>query len=162
MSIDNQTEQMEMGKVGMAFRKVSQIVKYGDLTDGGGAAATLNLTKQIPAGSFVIGSKVTVAEGFAGDSSCSLAIGTSGDSNEYSGNTTHSIFTAARNLVLAAFIGDDAGMLAEGTAIDVLLTATSGSEWGDVTAGKILVEVFYLSTNVELTDGPKNEIDLNS
>jgi hypothetical protein len=29
-----------------------------------------------------------------------------------------------------------------------------------VTAGKMLIEVFYLSTNVELTDGPVNEIML--
>ncbi len=161
MSIDNQSEQMEMGKVGMAFRKAAQVVKFSDLVDGGSAAATLNLVKQIPAGSFVIGSKVTVSEAFIGDVSCTLAIGTAGDSNEYSGNTTHNLFTKARNLVAAAFIGSDAGMVAEGSDIDVLLTATCDSDWGDVSAGKMLVEVFYLSTNVELTDGSPTEIQLN-
>lgn len=160
MSIDNQTEQMELGKVGMAFRKVSQVVKLADITDDGGADGTLVLGKKVPAGSFVIGSKVTVAEGFVGDTTAVLSVGTAGDANEYSGNTTHNILDIVGNSVKVAFIGSDAGLIAESEAIDVKLTVTGGSDFGAITAGKLLVEVFYLSTNVELTDAPKNEIDL--
>lgn len=161
MSADNVKFQMESNNIGMGISKVAQVVKYSDLVDGGGAAATLNLAKQIPAGSFVIGSKVTVSEGFTGDTTCTLAVGTAGDSNEYSGNSTHNILAAARNLVAAAFITADAGLIAEGSDISVLLTATSGSDWGDVAAGKLLVEVYYLSTNVELDNGAPTEIRLN-
>jgi hypothetical protein len=118
------------------------------------------MNKQIPAGSFVVGSKVTVKTGFTGDTTATLTVGTAGDANEYSGNTTHNILAAGRNKVAAAFIGADSGLVAEGTAIDVLLTVVGNADFGAIVAGEMLVEVFYLSTNVELTDAPKNEIDL--
>jgi len=160
MSIQNVTEQLELNDTGMGIRKVSQIVDFGDLTDGGGTDGTLNLNKQIPAGSFVIGSKVTVKDGFTGDTTAVLSIGTAGDANEYSGNTTHNILAAVRNSVKAAFITADAGLVAESADISVLLTIAGGSDFTDISAGRMLVEVFYLSTNVELTDGPVNEIRL--
>ena len=160
MSIGNTNAQLEMSDTGMGIRKVSQIVNFGDLTDGAGTDGTLNLNKKIPAGSFVIGSKVTVKTGFAGDTTAVLSVGTAGDANEYSGNTTHNILAAVRNSVKSAFITADAGLVAESADISVLLTVTGGSDFGLITAGKMLVEVFYLSTNVELTDGPVNEIML--
>jgi hypothetical protein len=160
MSIQNVTEQMELNDTGMGIRKVSQIVNFGDITDDGGADGTLNLNKQIPAGSFVIGSKVTVKDGFVGDTTAVLSVGTSGDANEYSGNTTHNILAAGRNSVRSAFIGSDSGFVAESADIDVLITVTGNADFTAITAGKMLVEVFYLSTNVELTDGPVNEIML--
>ncbi len=159
MSIQNVAEQLELNHVGMGIRKVAQVVKFSDLTDGGGADGTLNMNKQIPAGSFVIGSKVTVSEAFDGTSTV-LSIGTSGDANEYSGNGTHDLSSAARNLVKSAFIGDDAGFLAEAADIDVLLTVSENDDFGDVTTGEMLVEVFYLSTNVELTDWQPTEVNL--
>lgn len=160
MSIGNTNSQLEMSDVGMGLRKVSQIVNFGDLDDGGGADGTLNLNKQIPAGSFVIGSKVTVKDGFAGDTTAVLSVGTAGDANEYSGNGTHNIFDAVRNSVRSAFISSDSGMVAESADIDVKLTITGGSDFGDITAGRMLVEVFYLSTNVELLDGSINDLGL--
>jgi hypothetical protein len=160
MSIGNTNTQLEMSDVGLGLRKVSQIVNFGDLTDGGGADGTLNLEKQIPAGSFVIGSKVTVKDGFVGDTTAVLSIGTAGDANEYSGNTTHNILAAVRNSVRSAFISADSGFVAESTAIDVKITITGGADFGAITAGRMLVEVFYLSTNVELLDGSINDLGL--
>lgn len=161
MSTDNTKYKMESNNIGVGISKVAQVVVPGDFTDGGGAAGTLNLKVQIPAGSFVFGSKVTVATGFTGDTTATLAIGTAGDSNEYSGNTTHNVLAAATNLVKAAFITTDAAMIAEGTAIDVLLTLTGGADFGAIVAGKMLVEVFYFSTNVELDNGAPTVIALN-
>jgi hypothetical protein len=160
MSIGNTNTQLEMSDVGLGLRKVSQIVNFDDITDDGGADGTLNLDKQIPAGSFVIGSKVTVKTGFAGDTTAVLSIGTAGDANEYSGNTTHNILAAVRNSVRSAFIGADAGAVAESAAIDVKITVTGGADFTAITAGRMLVEVFYLSTNVELLDGSVNDIGL--
>jgi hypothetical protein len=160
MSIGNTNSQLEMSDVGLGLRKVSQIVNFDDLTDGGGADGTLNLNKQIPAGSFVIGSKVTVKDGFAGDTTAVLQVGTAGDANEYSGNTTHNILAAVRNSVRAAFIGSDAGVVAESADIDVKITITGNADFGAITAGRMLVEVFYFSTNVELTDGSVNDLGL--
>ena len=161
MSAGNAEATLERSGTGMGFRKVSQIVKYSDFTDGGGTDGTLNMNKKVPAGSFVIGSKVTVSEGFVGDTTATLTVGTAGDANEYSGNTTHNILAKARNLVKSAFIGADAGLVAEGADISVLLTVAGGADFGAITAGKMLIEVFYLSTNLELTDGPTEEIQLN-
>ena len=156
MSSRNVNCELERSPVGMGIRKVSQWVTYDDFTDGGSTAGTLEMGATIPAGSFVIGSKVTVITGFTGNTSCTLGI----ESNAYSGNTTHNIYAAATNLVKAAFISTDAGLVASGSAVTVSLTATSASDWGLVTAGKMLVEVFYLSTNVELNDTYVNKYNI--
>ncbi len=161
MSIENVKFQMESNYVGMGIGKVAQIVKFSDLTDDGAADGTLNMNKQIPAGSFVIGSKVTVSEAFDGTSTV-LSIGTSGDTDEYSGNGTHDLSSVARNLVKSASIGSDVGFLAEAADIDVLLTVSENDDFGDVTTGEMLVEVYYLSTNVELTDWQPTEVNLSA
>jgi len=151
MSVNNVVLEMERGVGGMGIRKVSQVVEYSDFTDGGGAAGTLNLRKKIPAGSFVIGSKVKVIEGFTGDTSCELDIGTASDADAFS-LTTHNIYTAADNLLEAADYGGSAGFNLVTSDTTVKLTATSNSDWSNVSAGKMEVDVFYLSTNPELTD----------
>jgi hypothetical protein len=130
---------------GIALRSIHQVISYRDFTDGGSAAGTYNMLKRIPAGSFVIGSKVNVLAGFTGNSSCTLAIGDSGDSNVYSANTTHNIYTAVNNLVAQA----ESPPVAEASANTVLLTATGASDFTAITAGKIEVWVFYFSTNPE-------------
>ena len=164
MSIQNAAEQMELNHVGMGIRKVAQVVDYADFTDGG-ATGTLVLDKKIPAGSLVIGSKVTVKTGFAGDSSAVMDIGDGSDADLFS-YTTHSVFTAARNLMegcdSAAAGNTGTGIVPISTATSVTLTVTSGSAFASVTAGKMLVELFYLSTNVELTDDQPTEVSLNN
>jgi hypothetical protein len=162
MSIGNINTQLELSPVGIGLQKVAQIVKVADFTDGGAAVGTKTLSKQIPAGAFVLGSKVTVKTGFTGDTTCVLDVGTSADPDLFS-FTTHSIFAAAENLVEACdgtSGGTETGLVPVGTAVDVLLTATGGSDWGLVTAGVMLVEIFYLSTNTELSNGYPRRVDL--
>lgn len=145
---------LERSPVGMSFRKVDQWVDYSDFTDGGSTAGTLALTNKIPAGSFAIGSKVTVTTGFTGDTSCVLDIGDGSDADLFS-YTTHNIYTAAGNLVEAADAGNagtESGLVPLSSETTITITATSASDWGLVTAGKMYVEVFYLSTNVELAE----------
>lgn len=162
MSIQNANEQLELSDTGMGFRKVSQIVNVADFTDGGGAAGTLVLNKAIPAGSLVMCSKVTVKDGFIGDTTAVMDVGDGSDADIFS-QTTHNVFAAARNLMEACDIaasGAGRGTVAISTDTNVTLTVTGGSDFGAITAGKLLIELFYLSTNVELTDGPVNEIRL--
>lgn len=145
---------LELSPIGMGIRKVAQWVEYSDFTDGTGTSGTLVLTNKIPAGSFVLGSKVTVTTGFTGDTSCVLDIGDGSDADLFS-YTTHNIYTAATNLVESCDAAADAkyrGIVPIASDTSITLTATSGSDWGLVTAGKILVEVFYFSTNVELDE----------
>lgn len=152
---------LERSPVGVGIRKVGQWVDFGDFTDGGGADGTFTLNKEVPAGSFVIGSKVTVTEAFVGDTTCVLNIGTSGDDDLFS-QATHNIFAAVENSVRGADGAADGayrGIAAVSTAIGVLLTASGGSDWGAVTAGRMFVEVIYFSTNVELVDTTQTRFD---
>ena len=143
---------LERGPVGLGLRKVGQWVEVANFTDGGGAAGTLNLSKQVPAGSFVIGSKVKVTEGFSGDTTAVLDVGHSGDDDAFS-LTTHNVLSVASNLVEAADVGSgDAGLLPIASDTTVLLTLTGASDFGLITAGKMFVEVFYFSTNPEVID----------
>jgi PKD repeat protein len=157
MSIRNSNLEQERSPVGMGIRKVCQRVKVTDFTDGLSTSGTLTLKKTIPAGSFVIGSKVKVETAFIGDTSAHLAIGDGSDADTYSGNTYHSVFTAADNLVKAAFITTDCGIVALGSAGNIVLTLTSGSDFTNVTAGQMFVEVFYFSTNPEVVDYYENK-----
>ncbi len=156
MSAGNVNVELERSDTGLGLRKVSQIVEYGDFTDDGSDEyGDLTLNKAVPAGSFIIGSKVTVKDGFTGDSSATLQVGSAKNNGDYSGSSTHNVFTSGtKNLV-------------QGTALypiasnqSIYLTLTSGSDFSDVTAGRLLVEVFYFSTNVELTDGHRLKSDL--
>lgn len=162
MSVDNVAYQLEANHVGMGIRKVAQVVKYSDFTDDGSDAnGDLILGKSVPAGSFILGAKVTVKTGFTGDTTAVLSVGITKDGNDISGNTNINVLAAARNLVTAAFIASDAGMIAVSSDQLVYLQVAGGSDFSDITAGEMLVEVFYLSTNVELTDSQPTEIDLS-
>jgi len=160
MSSENVMVEMERSNTGMGIRKVAQWVKPADFTDGGGASGTLVLRKKIPAGSFVIGSKVTVKKAWSGDTSCVMDIGDGSDADIFS-YTTHNLFTAATNLVEAADAGNagtESGLVPISSETTVTLTVTSDSDFGAIsTAARAYVEVFYLSTNVELTDKSENK-----
>ena len=155
---------LERSPVGLGLRKVGQWVDYGDFTDGTAADGTLNLSKQIPAGSAVAFSKVTVVEAFTGDgvTSVALNIGNSGDDDAYS-LTAHSIFTVANNLMEAADseAAGDGGFNLATSDTTVLLTATAagGGDWGLIDTGRMYVEVFYLSTNPEIIDISQTRYD---
>ncbi|HDZ15009.1 hypothetical protein LCGC14_1588420 [marine sediment metagenome] len=145
---------LERSPVGVGIRKVGQWVSLADFTDAGGAVGTKTLAKQIPAGSFVFGSKVKVTEGFIGDVSAVLDIGDGSDADLFS-LTTHNVFAAASNLVEGADAAADAsyrGFVAISSDTTITLTVTVNNDWGDVTAGKMFVEVLYFSTNVEVVD----------
>jgi hypothetical protein len=144
---------LERSPVGLGLRKVGQWVTYDQFTDGAGASGTLNLSKQIPAGSFVIGSKVKVTTGFTGDTTAVMDVGNASDEDRYS-LTTHNVLAAASNLLENADVGASGAAGLDPTTSDttVKLTITGASDFGLITAGKLYVEVFYLSTNPEVID----------
>ena len=145
---------LERAPVGLGLRKVGQWVGYADFTDGASTAGTLALSKTIPAGSLVIGSKATVVEGFTGDTSAVLDVGDGSDADKFS-LATLNVFAVANNLIIGtdeAASGAGGGLAAVTSDATVTLTVTAGSDWGDVTAGKMYVEVFYFSTNPEIID----------
>lgn len=154
---------LERSPVGVGLRKVGQWVDAGDFTDGGAADGTLSLNKKLPAGAFVFGSKVTVTTGFDAGGTAVMNIGTEADDDLFS-QTTHNIETAALNLCEGADAAADGtmrGIVAVSTEVAVLLTVTEGG--GDFTlvgtTGRMYVEVFYISTNVELVDNTQTRYD---
>ncbi|KKN17992.1 hypothetical protein LCGC14_0960180 [marine sediment metagenome] len=152
---------LERSPVGIGIRKVGEWIEFGDFTDAGGAVGTKTLAKQIPAGSLVFGSKVKVTEGFIGDVSAVLDIGDGSDADLFS-QTTHNVFAAASNLIEGADAAADAsyrGFVAISSDTTITLTVTVDNDWGDVTAGKMFVEVFYFSTNPEIADKSQTRYD---
>lgn len=163
MSIGNAAEQMELNYVGMGIRKIAQLVRYGDFTDDGvDAIGDLIMNTQVPAGSFILGCKATVKTGFTGDTTATMKVGTSKDGGDISGNSTINVYTAARNLVKAAFISSDAGLIAVSSAQTVYIGVTGGADFTSISAGLMLVEVYYFSTNVELKSDHPTEVSLNN
>ena len=163
MSIQNVAEQLELNYVGMGIRKIAQLIKYDEFTDDGSdGIGDLIMNIQVPAGSFILGCKATVKTGFTGDTTATMKIGTSKDAGDISGNSTLDVFTAARNLVAASFISSDAGLIAVSSDQTVYVGVTGGSDFSDISAGLMLVEVYYLSTNVELTSDAPTEVSLNN
>jgi hypothetical protein len=148
MSIKNVNEQLELSDIGLGLRKTAARVTYADFTDGGSTDGTYNMAKQLPAGAFVVGTKVTVETAFSGDTTAVLSVGNSSDANKYSDNTTI-------NVASTGVVGDSPEDPLEfiATATTVKLTVTGASDFTLITAGQILVEVFYLSTVAELVDG---------
>lgn len=133
---------------GLCFGKVAQWVEYGDFTDGGAAVGTLTMKQTIPAGSFVIGTKVTVTEAFTGDTSAVMLVGKSSGEDEFSDGTSINIYTVGIK-------GDEAENVLEfiAAAQSVYLHVTSATDFTLVTAGRMLVEVFYLTTDKSFNRG---------
>jgi len=160
MSSHNVSLELERG-VGIGLRRICEWVEYSDFTDGGTTAGTLDLTETIPAGSFVLGSKVTVKTGFTGGTNTTavLDIGDGSDDDLFS-YTTHNIYTAASNLVegcdSAAAGNTGTGIVPLSAETTLTLTATVSADWTTIEAGKALIEVFYFSTNPEVVDHDDN------
>lgn len=138
---------LERSPVGLGLRKISQWIDYSDFTDSGSTTGTLTMTQTLPAGSFYIGLKASVKTGFTGDTTCTLKAGKTSGEDEFTDGTTVNIYTAAD-------VGQEGEAPLEylGSATTVYLVATGAADWTSVSAGKMLVELFYLSTEPEITE----------
>jgi hypothetical protein len=113
-------------------------------TDGGGAVGTKTMTGSIPAGAILLGSKVIVAAGFAGDVSCALTIGDGSDVDRYMTGTPSVFATASTGIQTGAPSGDKLVT----TANQPVLTITSDADITPVIAdaGSLTVSLFYIAT----------------
>jgi hypothetical protein len=118
---------------------IAQRVALADFTDGGGAAGTLDLDGEIPAGAFVLRTVVENVTGFAGDTSAALTVGDGTDADRYNA-TTIDVFSD----VVALDGGAPSGTQVHVTAKTPRLTVTSGADWGSVSAGAMTVNIYYL------------------
>ena len=126
------------------IQRFSEVVNFDDFTDGGSTAGTYELPTLVPANCVVVGWSVEVLTGFTGDSSAALLVGISGNTDMYNAAATSvSVFAAGTVGAYCDYDGSgDLGFSA--TARTVLLTVTSGSDFGAVDAGKMVIHVAYL------------------
>lgn len=133
---------------GLAFGKVAQWVDYSDFTDNADTTGDLTMNQQIPAGSFMLGTRVKVTQAFAGDTSAVVTVGKTAGEDEFSDGTSINVFTTGEK-------GDSPEDPLEfiAAAQSVVLRLTSAADFGAVTAGKMLVEVFYLTVDKDYGRG---------
>lgn len=120
------------------WQVIGETVSYTDFTDGGGAAGTYTSKLTIPAGALVYKTIIQNVTGFAGDTSAALIVGDGTDTDRYMTSTLN---------VFGDVAAIDGGAVS-GTAIhtaakNVVLTITSGSDWGAVTAGTLTFKVIF-------------------
>lgn len=132
---------LETGEAGI-LKKFTQTVTYDQFTDGGGASGTFTLTEgSIPVGATVLFSAVSAITGFTGDTSAVMTIGDGTDVDRYNTSTVN-VFATAANGISA---GAPSGVAYHAAAKSVVLTITSATDWGAVSAGSVTVSLYYLS-----------------
>lgn len=146
MSAGNVNIELERSDVGLGLRSVKQTISYDDFTDNEDTTGSLTMTDSLPEGAFVIGTKVTVTTGFTGDTTATMTVGKSDGADEFSDGTSINIYTAD---VLGDSAEDPLEFLAADTS--VYLKVTGSADFSSISAGEMVVEVFYLSTVIELS-----------
>jgi hypothetical protein len=145
---------LERSPVGMGIRKIAQWVTYDDFTDST-TTGSLTMTPTLPEGAFVLGTKVTVKTGFTGGTNTTavMTVGKSSGGDEFSDGTSINVYTAD-------VVGDSAEDPLEFLAAEttVYLRITVNADYTTISAGKALVEIFYLSTVPEITESYPNTV----
>lgn len=121
---------------------ISEVVTRASMTDGGGTSGTKDLTATLPAGAMVLGWKAVVATGFTGDTSATMIVGVSGDTDRFSDVTTPSVFAAG---TVGARPNDEA-LNGIDAAVTVRVTITSAADFTNVAAGSLTLTIYYLAT----------------
>jgi len=124
---------------------IEQTVTYASFTDGGSTAGTLSLTPTLPLGAIPIAWRAVVSAGFTGDTSATLLVGVSGDTDKFSASDGQNIFAAGTYGDSA--LGEAVGCDAINAAQTVLLTLTSASDFTSVVTaanGSMVIKIYYL------------------
>lgn len=121
---------------------ISQEVDHADFTDNGDATGYIDLTTQLPVGAIPLGVKYVVSEGFAGDTTAVVQTGVAGDLDRFSSVTDQSVLAIA---TVGHGVPADAcdGI---GGAQTIRVTVTGGVDWGNITAGTMVVTIYFLRT----------------
>ena len=123
---------------------VSQSLDHAAFADGGGAAGSIAFTTgQIPANSLVLGWKAVVSEAFTCSSTCTATVGPTSDKDAW---TVGDPSVAATGTVGAqADFADSECFVTAATTPYV--EVTEDSDFGDVTAGRMVVTIYYIELN---------------
>ena len=111
-------------------------------TDGGSTSGTRNVTLTLPAGAIPLAWRATTTTAIDADTSATLLVGVTGDTNKFSESGGQDIDTVG--VYGDSAIGQTEGVDAISSAQTILLTLTEDSDFGDITAGSFLFEFFYI------------------
>jgi len=121
----------------------TQTLGYASFTDNTDATGYIDSTgSQIPAGAIVLGFKAVVATGFTGDTTAVIQVGINGDLDRFSAVTDQSVLAAATVGASGASDAQD-GMNAAQT---IRVTVTGGADFTSISAGSMVVTVYYIAT----------------
>lgn len=132
-------------KLGLpAVRTVTQALTVSEFTDNTNATGYVDLSTQIPAQSIVIGWKINVTSGFAGDTTAIASVGVAGNLDAFSADTAQSVLAIAK-------VGSNA-LAAESyttAATTVRLTVTGGADFTTIKTANTAactITVYYVQT----------------
>lgn len=125
-----------------ALGVLTETVARSQFTDGGSTAGTYTMTGKVPKGAVLLGSKVVVNAGFAGNTSAALTIGDGSDVDRYMTGTP-SVFATAANGIETGVPSGSKLLTADNSPV---LTVTGGSDFTNITAGSLTVSIFYIRT----------------
>jgi hypothetical protein len=121
---------------------VSQSLDHAAFTDAKNATGYIAFTTGvIPAGSIVLGWKAVISEAFACSSTCTATVGPTGNKDAW---TVGDPSVAAIGTVGAPADADVDCFCA--TATVPYVEVTEDNDFGDVTAGTMVVTIYYLQT----------------
>ncbi len=129
---------------GLRVENVNQAVTVSEFTDNLDTTGEIELTGEIPAGATVIGSKVLVTGGFAGDTSAVVTIGDGTDVDRYNTGTPDVFSTAATGVET----GIPSGAKLHPAALSPVVTVTTATDFGlAVTddSGALDVTVYFIT-----------------
>lgn len=124
---------------------LSETVAVTAFTDGGAAVGTYQMQGSVPAGAVLLGTKVLVPAGFAGNTSAAMTIGDGTDVDRYNTSTVDVFTTAAAGVQS----GVPSGNKLITTANRPTLTITTASDFTSAVSngsGIVTVVIYYLQT----------------
>lgn len=127
----------------------SQPLKIADFTDNTDTTGYIDFTTgQLPAGAIVLGCRVDVTEGFAGDTTAVVKVGKSGALADYSAITTASVLTDATR---KQFMSPQLTAHVD-SATTPRVTVTGTADFTSIVTndtGEMQVTIFYLDTSAK-------------
>jgi hypothetical protein len=133
-------------KHGPSIQRIRETILVSEFTDGGATAGTKTLASVLPKGALVLGGKIIVNAGFAGDTNAVAVIGDGSTADRFNTGTPNVFATAAGGVD----IGVPSGVrFLEAECATVKVTVTTGADFTSCKSngtGSMTVELYYLNT----------------
>ncbi|HEX9972302.1 MAG TPA: hypothetical protein VGD14_09545 [bacterium] len=127
----------------------SQLLEVTDFTDNTNTTGYIDFTFALPKEAIVLGWKARVTAGFTGDTTATVMVGISGDTDKFSANTAQSVYTASTEVGSIALAVDAATGAFASTALTPRVTVTGSSDFtliDTAAAGKMYIDIYYIDT----------------